>query len=99
MTTLARQMCDNNFTPNATVIAKNTDFEDFIFEYSKNNIAMLNIFIKDPFYSKIKREEQMTIVSFIGNAGGLMGLCLGLSMISIFEMFYYSVQFLLKALK
>ena len=99
LTTIARQICDDKFTPNAAMITKNSDFENFIFEYSKSNIAVLNIFIKDPFYSKIKRDEQMTTISFIGNAGGLMGLCLGLSMISIFEMFYYSVHFLLKALK
>ena len=71
------------------MLKKQQDFVDFIFEYSKSNIALLNIFIKDPFYSKTKRDEQMTIISFIGNAGGLMSLCLGLSMISIFEMIYF----------
>jgi hypothetical protein len=38
---------------------------------------------------KVKRDEQMTILSFIGNAGGLLGLCMGLSMISIVEIIFY----------
>ncbi len=82
------EICGHTFRPNATLLKKNQDIVDFIFEYSKTNIALLNIFIKDPFYSKTKRDEQMTIISFIGNAGGLMSLCLGMSMISIFEMLY-----------
>ncbi len=36
--------------------------------------------------------QEMTLTSFIGNAGGLMGLCLGLSFISIFEVFYHIVN-------
>ena len=56
----------------------------------------MEIFIKDPFYTKIKRDQQMTIILFIGNAGGLLGLCMGLSMISLFEVFYYFIAFLIK---
>jgi hypothetical protein len=63
MTSMARKVCDVKFIPNTTMIKKNQDYENLIYEYSKSNIAVLNIFIKDPFYSKIKRDEQVSISS------------------------------------
>jgi hypothetical protein len=59
--------------------------------YAKTNIAKLNIFIPDSYYAKIKRDEQMTFVSFIGNAGGLMSLCLGLCLLSLCEIVYFLI--------
>ena len=46
--------------------------------YAEENFAVLYIFIKDPYYTLIKKDESMTVISFIGNAGGLVGLCMGL---------------------
>ena len=34
------------------------------------------------------RREKITVISFIGNVGGLLGLFLGFSFISIIEIFY-----------
>ena len=34
---------------------------------------------------RIENDEQITIISFIGNSGGLLGLFLGLSFVSLFE--------------
>ena len=65
------------------------DIQKFIQEYSEQNIAVVKIYIKDPYYKNIKREVAMTFTSFIGTAGGLAGLCVGLSFISIFELFYH----------
>ncbi len=31
----------------------------------------------------------MSMVSFVGNAGGLAGLCMGFSFVSLFEIFYH----------
>ena len=66
-----------------------SDIQNFIQEYSEQNIAVVKIYIKDPYYTNIKREVAMTFTSFIGTAGGLVGLCVGLSFISIFELFYH----------
>jgi hypothetical protein len=38
----------------------------------------------------------MTTVSFVANAGGLVGLCIGLSFVSIFEIFYHIFNACLK---
>jgi hypothetical protein len=43
-----------------------------IFSYAEENFAVLYIFIKDPYYTLIKKDEAMTTISFIGNAGGLV---------------------------
>ena len=61
--------------------------------YAEENLAVLYIFIKDPYYTLIKKDVSMTTISFIGNAGGLVGLCMGLSFVSIFEVFYHCFNF------
>ena len=66
-----------------------SDFQRFIQEYSKQNVAVVKIYLKDPYYTNIKREVAMTLTSFIGTAGGLVGLCVGLSFISIVELLYH----------
>jgi hypothetical protein len=64
----------------------------FMYKYAQENFAILKIFINYPFYTKIKNDEEMTILTFIANTGGLMGLCLGLSFVSVFEVLYFIVN-------
>ena len=47
---------------------------------------------QDPYYTLVVKSEQMTFNSFIGNAGGLMSLCMGMSFVSIGEMIYHVVK-------
>ena len=82
--------------PNTTVIQQHLKIVNFLFKYAKNNLAVLNVFINDPFYTLIKRDEQISLISFIGNAGGLVGLCMGLSVVSIFEILYHIFNFILQ---
>jgi hypothetical protein len=92
-------LCSRDYGPNFPMIAKNKKLIDFLVEYARDNIARLTVYIKEPLYTQIKRDEQMSILSFIGNVGGLLGLCLGLSMISIFEMFYFCLTLLINKLQ
>ena len=39
--------------------------------------------------TKYKRERTMTWITWIANTGGLMGLCMGLSFVSVAEILYY----------
>jgi hypothetical protein len=71
--------------------------QEFLYEYAQDNIAILKVFIKDPYYTNIKKDEQMSYISFIGNAGGLVGLCMGLSFVSVFEMFYHCFNYCLSS--
>ena len=69
----------------------------FLNKYAIDNIAVLKIFIKDPYYVNIIRDRQITFINFVGNTGGLVGLCLGLSFISIFEGVYHFFNFIVKS--
>ena len=69
----------------------------FLDEYARKNIAVLKIFLKDPYYTNVIRDRQITLTNFIGNTGGLVGLCLGLSFISIFEAMYHFFNLIVKS--
>ncbi len=85
--------------PNSTLLLQNSQITKFLYKYAKTNLAVLYVLIKDPFYTLIKKDEQISVISFIGNAGGLMGLCMGLSLVSIFEIFYHIVNFTIAKLQ
>ena len=84
--------CNANDKPNITVIQNNPQISQFLLEYASDNLAIVNIFIKDPYYTRYIKSEQLTFLSFIANAGGLLGLCMGMSFISIFEIAYHLVN-------
>ncbi len=66
--------------------------KNFVFSYAKNNFAVLKVFIRDPYYTLIVQDEDIPFITFIGNAGGLLGLSMGLSFITFFEIFYHLVK-------
>ena len=84
------RLCNGTNSPPET---DNTFIEELVNEYARENFAVVKIFIKDPYYTNIKRDQAMTMVSFVGNAGGLAGLCMGMSFVSAFEIFYHIVNF------
>ena len=57
-------------------------------EYAKENIAKVYIYLRDPFVKQMKREEKTSYVQLIGTIGGLLGLFMGFSFISVIETFY-----------
>ena len=69
----------------------------FLNDYARKNIAILKIFLKDPYYTNVIRDRQITLTNFVGNTGGLVGLCLGLSGISIFEAIYHIFNLIVKS--
>ena len=68
-------------------------FVDTIQQYASDNLAKILVMIRDPYVQKIRREQAMTTTAFLANTGGLLGLCLGFSVISLAELVYH---FLLK---
>ena len=62
--------------------------EKLVVKYTKENIAKVNIFLKDPFVQKIVREEKISLITFVGSVGGLLGLFLGFSFMSSIEIVY-----------
>ena len=93
------KICNNNNQPNHTMIKGNSKVAKFLFTYARNSMAALRVFIKDPYYLLIRRDEQMPMISLLANAGGLLGLCMGLSLVSIFEIFYHLLNFIFEKIK
>ena len=58
-------------------------------EYGKQNLAMVHVMIQSPYVTKIKRDVAMTLTTYIANAGGLLGLCIGCSFISAIEILFW----------
>ena len=96
-----QQLCQRNeILPDASVLKENPyNIIGFLYKYMKKNIAVLQIFIRDPYYTLTKKDEHMPTVSWIGNTGGLVGLFMGLSFVSVFEMLYHGFNFLLRCLR
>ena len=65
--------------------------EDVILDYAKENLVMFNIFIKDPYAKRFQKDEKITKTSYIANSGGLLGLCMGFSLISGAEILFHFV--------
>jgi hypothetical protein len=87
------KLCNGNGFPNVSKINSNPKMTNFLFNYAENNFAALKVFIKDPYYTLIRCDEQMPLITFLGSTGGLLGLCLGFSLVSIFEIIYHAIIF------
>jgi len=66
--------------------------EEAVLTYARENLAMIKVFLRDPFYTQIARDVKTTRLQFLGTAGGLMGLCMGFSVVSIIEILYHFVR-------
>ena len=73
---------ENNPIPNQTLFNE-------LYEYGKENLALVHVAIQSPYLTKIKREQAITLTSYVANTGGLLGLCLGFSFISGVEILYW----------
>ncbi len=82
----------NNLTCEAVKCNSTTNDQEqlhkAVAQYARDNLSVLDIYIKDPYVKLYLRREKITIISFIGNIGGLLGLFMGFSFISTIEIFY-----------
>ena len=88
-------LCSSDGQPKITEIKANAEVSDFAIKYASKNLALLKVFIKDPYYTLIKRDEESKIFAFLGNVGGTLGLCMGLNLVNIFELIYHLLNYLI----
>ena len=86
----ATNLCKDLKVTNLSAIKNSTKLSKFLLKYAEQNFILLKYFIKDPYYTLIIRDESISLISYLGNVGGLLSLCMGLSLISIFEIFYHT---------
>ena len=68
------------------------DLFELLHKYAKENLLWLNVYVKDSFATRIIRDERMTRTSFVANVGGLLGLCMGFSLVSVAEILYFCLK-------
>ena len=70
------------------------DQEEFVkvmMLYCKDNLARVMVFVQKPFLTIYKRDQVMSYLQLVANMGGLLGLCMGFSVVSVAEIFYHIV--------
>jgi hypothetical protein len=87
-------ICNEDDYLNESLAANNSDLIDYLYSYTKANMAVVTVFIQDPYYTSILRDESISFVTFLGNAGGLFGIFLGVSLVSMFEILYYFADYI-----
>jgi amiloride-sensitive sodium channel len=65
------------------------EVEEAVIRYSRDNLVAINIFFPNPFAKRNIRDVKFTNLGFIGNVGGLLGLCMGFSLISVAEILFH----------
>ena len=73
---------ENNDAPNENLVTE-------LYQYGRDNLALVHVLVQSPYITKLKRDVSMTFTSYIANTGGLLGLCLGFSLITGFEMIFW----------
>ena len=68
-----------NFTKFGSVLAK----------YTKENMAMVSVYMREPFVEVLVVDEDTSIMDFISSIGGLLGLCMGFSFVTFGEICYF----------
>ena len=48
--------------------------------------------MREPFAEVLLRSVETSEIDFISSVGGLLGLCMGFSFVTLAEIFYYSVR-------
>ena len=73
---------EKNNEPNQTLINE-------LYQYGRQNLALIHIMVQSPYVTKIKRDVAMPFITFVANSGGLLGLCIGFSFISAVEILFW----------
>ena len=53
-----------------------------VYDYGRKNLAFMHVMVQSPYVTVFKRDVAMSTLTYIANTGGLLGLCLGFSIVS-----------------
>ena len=63
--------------------------------YARENTALVTSFLSTPFTQIIGVDENTSVIDAISSVGGLMGLFMGFTMVTLAEIIYYSSSLLI----
>ena len=91
----ATNLCNgSDAKPIHAEMLKNPEMAKFVYKYAKENVAVINAYIKDPYYTLIRRDESVPMTTFLGGVGGTLGLLVGINVISLYEIFYHLATYI-----
>jgi len=70
-----------------------------LYSYARENLALVNIYIKQPVVTKILRDQRIPVIWFVANCGGILGLCMGFSIVTVFEVLHCLTNFIFSPLQ
>ena len=94
---MSARACEELYTPENINDATRSGFAETILSYTEQNVALVTVFMDKPYCVKIKQEVKFTTISLIGNIGGILGLCLGGSFVSLVEVLWFCLKGILAA--
>ena len=74
---------------NVTGEDESKEFIENVIRYTEDNVAKIRVFITTPHVTEIVRDERMSFTTLISNIGGLLGVCIGFSIISLAEIGWF----------
>ena len=60
--------------------------------YARENLALVNVYIKDPAVTQVKRDQKVPLIWFVANIGGILGLTMGMSLVTFFEILHHVIM-------
>ena len=72
-------------------VAEQEKFRELVMTYCRDNLVRVMFYIQKPFVSIYNRDQAMSYLQLVANMGGLLGLCMGFSVVSIAEIIYHLV--------
>ena len=55
-------------------------------------MALVNVYIKDPAVTQVKRDQKVPLIWFVANIGGILGLTMGMSLVTFFEILHHVIM-------
>ena len=99
---LSNRACEKLYTPDKIPTSTwddgtKAEFAETMLSYTRQNVALVTVFMNKPYCVKIKQEVKFTTIRLIGNIGGILGLCLGGSFVSLVEVLWFCLKGILAA--
>ena len=60
-----------------------TNFSETLTRYTRENVAMVKLFLREPFAEVLIRSVEISEIDFISSIGGLLGLCMDFSFVTV----------------
>ena len=79
-------------------ITQYNSLTESLYKYARENLALVNIYIKEPVVTKIVRDQRIPVIWFVANCGGILGLCMGFSIVTVFEVIHCLMKALMESI-